>query len=273
MDIQNKNTFNKFLLDDVARRIGCYTLYRYRPINPNEIDALVKGYLWFSSANDLNDPFEGCIKLKEVEQDTTMEISLNFSISRNGETPKVEEKIFEISNLIGQSNDYYKRVFQSMLAQTKICCFSKSKSNKLMWSHYADKHKGMVLEYDISFDLNLFGSVIPVIYHKKSPEINFMEQRDKSILTVLKNKSDEWSYEQEVRLINDNPAGAPNKVLINPQSLRSVIFGCKTSNEDKEKIKMALRNFYHVKYQQSRLSGDEYELFIEPASHNDEGKD
>ncbi|WP_306541375.1 DUF2971 domain-containing protein, partial [Dysgonomonas sp.] len=187
MDIPNINTQNNLLFDDVARRIGCCTLYRYRPINPNEIDALEKGYLWFSSADDLNDPFEGSIKLKEVEQDTTMEICLNFNISVNGGAPKVERKIFEIPNLIHQSNDYYKRVFQSMLAQTKVCCFSKSKTDKLMWSHYADKHRGMVLEYDISFDINLFRFALPVIYHEKLPEINFMAQQNKSIESVLKN--------------------------------------------------------------------------------------
>ena len=273
MDIQNKNTFNKFLLDDVARRIGCYTLYRYRPINPNEIDALVKGYLWFSSANDLNDPFEGCIKLKEVEQDTTMEISLNFSISRNGGTPKVEEKKFEIPNLIQQSNDWYKRHFKWMLPRTKVCCFSKSKTNELMWSHYANNHEGMVLEYDISFDLNLFQYAIPVIYHDRLPEINFMAQKDKSIVSVLKNKSDRWCYEQEVRIINDNPAGAPNRVPINPESLRSVIFGYRTSKEDRERIKTALVKFPHIKYKQCRLSEDDYELIIEAASHNVEDKD
>lgn len=263
MDIPNVKPQNNLLFEDVARRIGCCTLYRYRPINPDEIDALEKGYLWFSSADDLNDPFEGSIKLKDVEQDTTMEISLNFNISVNGSAPKVEEKIFEIPNLIHQSNDYYKRVFQSMLTQTKVCCFSKSKTDKLMWSHYADKHKGMVLEYDISFDINLFRFALPVIYHEKLPETNFMTQQDKSIESVLKNKSHVWSYEQEVRLINDNPAGTPNKIQINLESLRNVIFGYRTCKEDIEKIKTVLKKFPHIKYQQSCLSQDEYELVIE----------
>ncbi len=92
MDIPNINTQNNLLFDDVARRIGCCTLYRYRPINPNEIDALEEGYLWFSSVDDLNDPFEGSIKLKEVEQDSTMEISLTFNISVNGDAPKEAKK-------------------------------------------------------------------------------------------------------------------------------------------------------------------------------------
>lgn len=263
MNTPKVKTLNNLLFDDVARRIGCCTLYRYRPINPDEIDSLEKGYLWFSSADNLNDPFEGSIKLKKVEQDTTMEICLNFNISVNGGAPKVEKKVFEIPNLIRQSNDYYKRVFQSMLAQTKVCCFSKSKTDKLMWSHYADKHKGMVLEYDIFFDINLFRFALPVIYHEKLPEINFMTQQDKSIESVLKNKSHVWSYEQEVRLINDNLAGTPNKIQINLESLRNVVFGYRTSKEDIEKIKTALKKFPHIKYQQSCLSQDEYKLIIE----------
>lgn len=252
--------------DKVASRIGCCTLYRYRPINPNEIEALEKGYLWHSPASNLNDPFEGSIKLKEVEQDTTMKLSLQTTVSVNGGYPKVDERIFEMENSIKQFNDWYKRHFQWMLPRTKVCCFSKSKTNELMWSHYANDHRGMVLEYDISFDLNLFQYAIPVIYHEKLQEINFMDQKDKSIVSVLKNKSDRWSYEQEVRIINDNPAGAPNRVSINPESLRSVIFGYRTSKADKERIKTALKKFPHIKYKQCRLSEDDYELIIESAN-------
>lgn len=135
-----------------------------------------------------------------------------------------------------------------------------------MWSHYANNHEGMVLEYDISFDLNLFQYAIPVIYHDRLPEINFMAQKDKSIVSVLKNKSYRWSYEQEVRIINDNPAGAPNRIPINPESLRSVIFGHRTSKEDIEKVKAALKKFPHIKYLQCRLSEEEYELIIESAT-------
>jgi len=90
-----------------------------------------------------------------------------------------------------------------------------------------------------------------------------MAQQDKSIGSVLKNKSHVWSYEQEVRLINDNPAGTPNKIRINLESLRSVIFGYRTSKEDIEKVKTALKKFPHIKYQQSCLSQNEYELIIE----------
>lgn len=249
--------------EKVASRIGCCTLYRYRPINSNEIEALEMGYLWHSPASDLNDPFEGSIKLKEIEQDTTLQISSQISISVNGGDPEFEERIFEMQNVIKQSNDWYKRHFQWMLPRTKVCCFSKSKNNKLMWSHYADNHQGMVLEYDISFDLDLFQYAIPVTYHEQLPEINFMAQEDKSIVSVLKNKSQDWSYEREVRIINDNPKGAPNKVAINPESLRSVIFGYRTSKEDRERIKMALIKFPHIKYKQCRLSEGDYELIIE----------
>ena len=261
----SRSSQNRYMiaLDDIAQRIGCISLYRYRPINSNEIDALEKGYLWFHAADDFNDPFEGTIKLKEVEQDTTMEIALQISTRRNNEKPELTERVFEIPNLLAQSNDYYKRIFQSMLSHTKVCCFSKSKTNELMWAHYADKHKGMVLEYNISFDLKTFSFALPVIYHEKLPEINFMAQQDKSILSVLENKSERWSYEQEVRIINDNPRGTNNKIPIDPNALRSVIFGCKMSEEHKRKIKTALQKYPHIIFQHCRKSDNEYELIIE----------
>lgn len=81
-----------------------------------------------------------------------------------------------------------------------LLCFSRTWRNPLLWSHYADKHKGIALGFDIPdellFDVKYIGGM-----HK----INVTEDSTKSetidrILDRLRyTKFDGWKYEDEVR--------------------------------------------------------------------------
>lgn len=84
--------------------------------------------------------------------------------------------------------------------------------NLLMWAHYADGHKGFVIEFDDKhkfFDQRtkpgeLRGHLIKVRYSKQrphfilfDPNLNDSENLDNWINNFLCVKSDHWEYEQE----------------------------------------------------------------------------
>lgn len=90
----------------------------------------------------------------------------------------------------------------------KISCFSEVNDSILMWSYYADKHKGICVEYDLSLlDLNLpfnrkiYESIARVHYSKQriNDELNF--PIEDTYLNLLLTKADVWSHEHEWRLI------------------------------------------------------------------------
>ena len=81
-------------------------------------------------------------------------------------------------------------------------CFSRSWSHPMIWSHYADKHRGICLGFDVPED-----KAIPISYKAKRLEFDFERQlskdtRDEKLgLKLMTTKFDGWKYEDEVRLL------------------------------------------------------------------------
>jgi hypothetical protein len=117
--------------------------------------------------SDLNDPFEL--------------LSLNF-----------KEK--GIRNLVRSA----KRKYDS---HTGLLCFSADWTNPLMWSHYANKHRGICLGFDLRNDL-----VQRVRYEDERIRIAIGDNGELSKLDdeleklVLCTKFRDWQYEEECRI-------------------------------------------------------------------------
>ena len=60
-----------------------------------------------------------------------------------------------------------KTALQKMLAQRRIYCLASDADNTLMWSHYAEKHSGICLEFDV--DNDLFRKAKQVVYASTYP--------------------------------------------------------------------------------------------------------
>lgn len=82
-----------------------------------------------------------------------------------------------------------------------LICFSKSWSNPLLWGHYAEKHTGVCLGFDVSDDL-----LAPVIYSEHpmtiriDPRTNRPKLTEQVVNRLLRTKFADWKYEDEVRL-------------------------------------------------------------------------
>lgn len=82
-----------------------------------------------------------------------------------------------------------------------VVCFSKTWKNSVMWSHYGDKHKGIVLGFNVADEL-----LMPVRYTKKRIKIDIQKLFDAGQLNaalinkMLRTKFEDWRYEKEVRI-------------------------------------------------------------------------
>jgi len=80
--------------------------------------------------------------------------------------------------------------------QIGMICFSPHWKNVTMWSHYADKHRGICLGFDVDESI-----VDDVEYSCDRPEIDFSKRPAESDLQpLLFLKSTDWAYEQEYRV-------------------------------------------------------------------------
>ncbi|MCU8159373.1 DUF2971 domain-containing protein, partial [Vibrio vulnificus] len=168
-------------------------LYKYMSFN-SALIMLNKLSLGFTGLDDLNDPFEGT----------------NFGFSESGDIPPR-------TAVRGFKNHFSRKYAISSLTRNPL--------NSLMWSHYGDSHRGVVIGIDAE-ECGLTSSdefIIPaqlgeIIYvNTKNKNLNgvpSLEHLDdlRSTMTFspeIKNylkqaflyKSLEWGYEEEVRVI------------------------------------------------------------------------
>ncbi len=99
------------------------------------------------------------------------------------------------------------------VSDSKVCCFSAAKNNTLMWAHYGRMNSGLCIEYDTSkilADVNEENYYfLPVIYSNKMYDDDPYPLSDKTLslswnLPQFMYKKNDWSYEQEWRLIIPN---------------------------------------------------------------------
>lgn len=161
-----------------------------------------------------------------------------------------------------------------------ITCFSKTPSDMLMWSHYANKHTGICVEYDFSrlFSTAANTLLLPVAYTNKRPlfpidkleigadgkaknEQQLLAKVLPELIKSLTIKSDVWDYEQEWRHIIFT-ADTPTRLVKLPIISR-IILGINISPDDKEKV-VELAKKKHIPVYATHMKADKYEMVIAP---------
>ncbi|WP_353423351.1 DUF2971 domain-containing protein [Christensenella massiliensis] len=143
----------------------------------------------------------------------------------------------EISEAIKKMRDTINNTFY-------VACFSTSFDNALMWAHYANKHKGFCVEYDLErakIDDDLLINLFPVIYTKKRAMVpdslfNYSDMENikvstDNITTVdlilsLLQKSDIWQYEDEWRLILYDEIKKLKDSKFSVDCISKIVLGC-----------------------------------------------
>ena len=93
-------------------------------------------------------------------------------------------------------------IVQQLNSLIGILCLSRVSDSLLMWSHYADQYAGAVVEFDGSHEF--FDGQIDVEYRPLRPMRDvgvYVSQPEPIPVAELCAKSEQWKYEQEVRVI------------------------------------------------------------------------
>ena len=122
-----------------------------------------------------------------------------------------------------------------------ICCFSESPHSNLMWGHYADKHQGFCLEYDISLFPHDLSFAMPVIYTKKPFDASILVDKkglkdQYARYCPLLFKSSDWAYEKEWRIILKNQNYTVPYIRAVSGAITGVFFGFRAYGKDREEL-------------------------------------
>ncbi|MBQ8057541.1 MAG: DUF2971 domain-containing protein [Ruminococcus sp.] len=238
--------------DSIFEKIGYYYtccapafLYKYCGDSNRTIENLKANKIWFSAPCNFNDVFDCDILIDDNQVfQNTLELIPNKREFRKGSS-----KWRMLNQKISKGLRKLRANFEKMKTTIGVFCLSELDDSLLMWSHYANNHCGICVEYELlSINKQLGFSPVPVIYSSERSSIrsinpNTIDTDTKSVfIKSLISKSPEWSYEKEWRIIQDKGACGINWNTENKGALRdmvrprSVILGCMAKTEFEKEI-------------------------------------
>jgi len=229
-----------------AREAGISRLFHYEKFDAHYFaDCLVNQRIYCSDPANLNDPWDCRPWFSEqvLEDPDTLEGFLEWLTSFKPTVLVCEEELAAIKDTLRKDADerkallerFSKRFMDTIPGRWRLYCLTPFPDSTLMWSHYADNHRGICLEF--STDYFLFGSALEVQYLSAYPQWSPQALMDKTNPHMLLSKSRDWSYESEYRIIGLGeglprpPAGhaleLKGQFLNIPKgALQAVIVGC-----------------------------------------------
>ena len=233
-------------------------LYKYRSWNENTKKILSDHQLYFSNPDDFNDPYDCKPVVEEVEFRLTPDAKVFF---HNADGSSVVTPISNGDLSVGYQMQ--KQIVEQSWASFRICSFTVKADNILMWSHYADYHKGICLVFDTTKDSQCFSLGCKVNYSKIRPKYSLCQ----AVKTInpLNTKFIDWQYEKEYRIIKSHleycKNDKSNLFYFQPEALTEIIFGAKAPIELYFEVKSMCdaNGLGHVKF--SKMNIADVELY------------
>ena len=132
------------------------------------------------NAASLNDPYE-CLSFFQWRDECAEKFNFDKDVLTNSYISKMNSELDDFA--------------QSLREKFNIISFSEENSSLLMWSHYANEHKGFCIEYST----NKFMSFFSVMYSNKIPNA-LVNECNIPLSMIIKSK--DWQHELEWRIVN-----------------------------------------------------------------------
>lgn len=197
-----------------------YYLYQFDDLN--RLGALSRDKIWMSDPGKFNDPLDLRLKIEDqryrspFHDRARLRKAMQVLIEDNPDVPLHwfynDKLIKSIQCWIDQGINEYMLEDQIVerFKEFGVACFTAIRNHALMWSHYANSHKGYCVEYSVR-EMTLatsndgFFSSYHVQYISKLPTLCLSEALfapHQTLGRMLATKSAEWAYEQEWRLVH-----------------------------------------------------------------------
>ena len=145
------------------------SLFKFKKIDNNLINALRENKIYSPTIYDLNDPFESVIYLKKSDNRTLPYRKIINEINKNIKNDKINKYSMDeiktylynnkiVNNIGDVDEDLIYEVFQNTANNIGVISFTVDKYSQLMWSHYADSHRGVCIEFERD-DRTLLGDI------------------------------------------------------------------------------------------------------------------
>lgn len=276
-------------------------LYKYA--HPDRTDILANATIRFSSVSALNDPFElrphisglaseeyaqalladsfsTTVRELYEELDNTQKNFLPWNVFleiAKGIAPNIQSELHPAMEAVLPAAR--KALYDVIDNKIGVLCLSESPTEPLMWSHYADSHRGLVIEFDT--DNKFFSQQLNTsdeLRHLR--KIKYSTERPSLILSNVESfdsfltKSMDWEYEKEWKMLlpldnctekKTTPHGDIHLFAFPRTAITNIILGAKASSATRDRIRETLETqpeYTHVGVKHASVDGEVYRVNI-----------
>jgi hypothetical protein len=228
---------------------GYRVLYHWQTFNTESggerlVKTLGENVVYCSRPSDFNDPWD-CkpfynleILADDKEREWHAEWAVNLcrrrtdmteqDIATMRETLRTNEA--KARTIIRQISD---SIVEAITERYRVYCLGPDLGNLLMWSHYADSHRGVCLEFNLRNDVMC--GALKCEYQPEFPILKLRDNDIESSLLPLLSKVDVWCDEKEYRVVaqeRKNAVGADTLMTddgflnLPDGAIASVVVGC-----------------------------------------------
>lgn len=252
----------------------------FKFVSSERKDILKNGCIRFSPIGEFNDPFELEPIITPLSRDFLE--SIHHYSEREIENIKLSKEDMDFSSERELQLEEYQKIYREKVSRygvlsltsninvnplLSVCIPEKKdpRSNILMWSHYANSHRGFVIEFDPDFIPNI--EIEKVKYCTNRGRLTFEDIDDNNFQQIFFNKSEEWGYEQEYRVVL--PLSEASRIVddkyhlfkFNKKSIKSITFGCAMNEGKKQEIIDLIERddeFSGVNFNHALLNDDDF---------------
>ena len=250
----------------------------YKYLSAERIDVLKGCRIRFTQPSALNDPLDTKPSTAHYRNHKIFDI-VNGVQQVQGPSELVD-RVLEDQN--ADMDSEIRRFFDD---HYPFLSLSRKHDNLLMWSHYANYHRGFVIGFDAESPFfrneNELHCLRDVVYSNERPRFpvsgfaSLSPQDGWQVqMEMLFTKSKDWKYEKEMRLLAD-PKAIPKKkskpgtldiclYQFPRDSVREIIFGCKMSDINRAKVLKAAIKYPQAKILVAELDDLTFRLRISP---------
>ena len=239
-------------------------------------DMVLNNRFQLSLPSKLNDPFD-CKTLFTVKGATFEDLKEYYenTIVRYGDPRDAElaQKALQVAKSDPQKaiRHLRQRYIENHMAELDqfgiLCLFLPSNDEMpqdiLMWSYYADGHKGFCLQFDKKVLQESF-ICKPVEYHHQYPSFREIAAKEDEELAelLLFRKSTRWKHENEWRILSSRDITNDFYLSFPPSAFVGMIFGCEADDQDmKDVVDWAdQRESSRIRFYRAEKSQEEYRI-------------
>lgn len=235
----------------------------FRRANEYSYADLANDTITLVSPKLMNDPFDTLMYswLESKTRDSEKLIS-------KGEISENYKRILKnMDRLFSESQNFYKiRSFCAWKEDDKEPPFQ----NTLMWSHYADSHRGFCVVYKLSSGMRYRNDGSSYLFlsqmnYEDSP-VGLSKEKEFDGETAFFTKSSDWDYEKEFRLLMYDPSKTEDYYSLKLDQgsyVYAIIFGLKCSESTRSIIRSILKGKEVLYYEMKEDFGDIYRLSLQ----------